>query len=88
MAVGSREQGSVPDIEGLAGPARAEAMLKKAYGEELFDRDATAYVEVRYLEGEAGRLSPCALARALAAARACPRSLVTQHCGELRAAPP
>ena len=35
------------DIEGLAGPARAEAMLKRAYGEELFDRDATAFLEVR-----------------------------------------
>ena len=51
MAVGSREQGSVPDVEGLAGPARAEAMLKKAFGEDLFDRDATAYVEVRDLTG-------------------------------------
>jgi hypothetical protein len=57
---GSAEQGSVPDIEGLAGPARAEAMLKRAYGEELFDRDATAFLEVR------GTRAPRAAARARA----------------------
>lgn len=41
------EQGVIPGVEGLAGRARAEAMVKKAFGEELYDRDATAYFEVR-----------------------------------------
>ena len=41
------EQGSIPDIEGLAGRARQEAVFKKAYDEDLFDRDATAFFEVR-----------------------------------------
>ena len=57
---GSAEQGSVADIEGLAGPARAEAMLKRAYGEELFDRDATAFLEVRGARARA-RVCVCVL---------------------------
>jgi hypothetical protein len=32
------EQGHIPDIEGLTGIARKEAMVKRAYGEDLFDR--------------------------------------------------
>ena len=39
------EQGFIPGIEGLAGRARAEAMVKKVYGEELYDREANAYFE-------------------------------------------
>jgi hypothetical protein len=32
------EQGYIPDIEGLTGRARKEAMIKRAFGEELYDR--------------------------------------------------
>lgn len=32
------EQGYIPDIEGLAGRARKEAMVKRAFGEDLYDR--------------------------------------------------
>lgn len=32
------EQGHIPDIEGLTGVARAEAVVKKVYGDDLFDR--------------------------------------------------
>lgn len=41
----TNEKGSIPDVEGLAGRARQEAMYKKAYGEELFDREASFYAE-------------------------------------------
>jgi hypothetical protein len=36
---------TIPDIEGLAGAARHEAAFKKAYGVELYDRDAVAFFE-------------------------------------------
>jgi hypothetical protein len=42
----SQASGTIPGVEGLAGRARQEAVYKKAYGEDLFDRDATAYYEV------------------------------------------
>lgn len=32
------EQGHIPDIEGLTGVARREAVVKKVFGEELYDR--------------------------------------------------
>lgn len=44
-AGGAGEQGSVPDIEGLTGRARAEAIVKKVYGQELFDREAYSVLE-------------------------------------------
>jgi hypothetical protein len=43
---GTNEQGYIPDIEGLTGRAREEAMVKRAFGEDLFDRDATLFLEV------------------------------------------
>lgn len=46
---GKVDQGYIPDIEGLAGRARSEAMYKKAFNEDYFDRDATAFMEVRSL---------------------------------------
>lgn len=39
------DQGSVPDVEALTGRARAEAMVKKAFDEDLFDRDALQFQE-------------------------------------------
>ena len=44
-AGGAGEQGSVPDIEALTGRARAEAIVKKVYGQDLFDREAYSVLE-------------------------------------------
>lgn len=39
------EQGYIPDVDGLVGRARQEAVVRKAFGEELYDRDAPAFFE-------------------------------------------
>lgn len=47
MSVARPEAGAIPGIEGLTGEARREAMVKSAFNEDLFDRDAIAFAEVR-----------------------------------------
>lgn len=39
------EQGYIPDLDGLVGRARQEAVVRKAFGEELYDREAPAFFE-------------------------------------------
>lgn len=39
------EQGYVADIDGLTNKARNEAVFEKAYGKDLFNRDAVGYFE-------------------------------------------
>ena len=47
----SVESGNIPsDVGGLTGRARDEALYQQAYGESIYDRDANAFFEVRFLK--------------------------------------
>ena len=39
------DQGYVPDVDGMTGRARREAVFKRVYGEDLHDTDAKAFTE-------------------------------------------
>ena len=43
----SQESGSIPsDVGGMTGVARDEALYQQAYGESIYDRDASAFMTV------------------------------------------